>query len=87
MLIVTAESDPEAARNPVNGGPWQTPAQDIDLVCGKTVNMAAAKSIVYRGRPYYFCSQDCREKFKAAPTSYVKVTTDQQGKEHRHGCC
>ena len=34
---------------------------------------AGAKSTVHDGHVYYFCSQDCRAKFEAAPTSYVKV--------------
>ena len=52
---------------------WLAPKQAVDPVCGMTVQTAGAKSSVYAGHVYYFCSQDCRAKFEAAPPSYVKV--------------
>ncbi len=54
---------------------WASRAQAVDPVCGMTVKTSAAKSAVYDGRPYYFCSQNCRDKFEAAPASYVKSAT------------
>jgi YHS domain-containing protein len=51
---------------------WVAPDRAVDPVCGTTVQTAAAKSVVYDGHVYYFCSQDCRAKFEAAPTSYVR---------------
>ncbi len=81
-------SNPDDRRNPTGGGPWQAPAQDVDPVCGKTVDTATAKSTVYQGHVYYFCSQDCQEKFEAAPASYAKAAASvPQMKEHHHGCC
>ncbi len=50
---------------------WIPPAEDVDPVCGKTVNTAAAKSSVHEGSVYYFCSRECREVFEAAPEQYV----------------
>jgi YHS domain-containing protein len=47
--------------------------QGVDPVCGMTVQTNTAKSAVHNGRAYYFCSEDCRQKFEAAPTSYVKA--------------
>jgi YHS domain-containing protein len=47
-------------------------AEAVDPVCGMTVPTATAKSSMYDGRAYYFCSQDCREKFEASPKSYLK---------------
>jgi len=38
-----------------------------------TVQTAGAKSTVYDGHAYYFCSQSCRAKFEATPASYAKV--------------
>ncbi|HQT79651.1 MAG TPA: YHS domain-containing protein [Rhodopila sp.] len=59
-----------------------------DPVCGKTVKAAAAKTAVYQGQVYYFCSQNCREKFEAAPASYAKSQSmASPQKEHQHGCC
>jgi YHS domain-containing protein len=74
--------------NPADSRQWQLPARDVDPVCGKMVDTATAKSTVYRGRAYYFCSQECREKFEAAPASYVKVVTGAfQSRENHHGHC
>ena len=36
------------------------PAKDIDPICGMTVETAEAKSSVFDGRIYYFCSASCR---------------------------
>ena len=51
---------------------WLAPKKAVDPVCGMTVQTAGAKSAVHDGQVYYFCSQDCRQKFEAAPASYVK---------------
>lgn len=42
-----------------------------DPVCGMEVEAAKAKTSVYDGRTFYFCSNDCREKFEADPASYA----------------
>jgi len=44
----------------------------VDPVCRMTVQTAGAKSAVHNGRVYYFCSQDCRQKFESNPASYLK---------------
>lgn len=66
---------------------WIPPEKDVDPVCGKTISTAAAKSAVYDGHVYYFCSRECRERFEAAPQSYLSLTdTDSiEAKEHAHG--
>ncbi|KAB2850230.1 MAG: heavy metal translocating P-type ATPase [Hyphomicrobiaceae bacterium] len=44
-----------------------------DPVCGMEVDADAARHReMYEGRPYYFCSAKCREKFIAEPARYVK---------------
>lgn len=44
-----------------------------DPVCGMMVSESAAKGHHdYKGGHYYFCSEDCLNKFKAAPEKYVK---------------
>ncbi|KGE78575.1 MULTISPECIES: YHS domain-containing protein [Halomonas] len=50
---------------------WTPPAEDVDPVCGKTVDTAGAKPSVHDGHVYYFCSRDCRERFEAAPEHYL----------------
>src|SRR5262245_61403433 len=43
-----------------------------DPVCGMTVDPHTAKHrFTYEGRPYYFCSARCREKFAADPRQYL----------------
>jgi YHS domain-containing protein len=41
-----------------------------DPVCGMKVSTTEAKTSVHRGSIYYFCSQQCREKFEASPAIY-----------------
>ena len=50
------------------------PAQGVkDPVCGMTVDPHTAKHRhTHNGRPYYFCSAGCREKFVANPTQYLE---------------
>jgi Cu+-exporting ATPase len=44
-----------------------------DPVCGMTVDPQTAKyRHTHAGRPYYFCSAQCREKFVAEPACYLK---------------
>ena len=56
------------------GARWTPPTKDIDPVCGMTIETAGSKSTVYDGHVYYFCSQDCRDKFEASPKSYTSGT-------------
>lgn len=65
---------------------WSPPEKDVDPVCGMTVDTKNARSSVYDGHVYYFCSQDCRDKFEASPTTYIKgPATPPQPMEHVHG--
>ncbi len=44
----------------------------IDSVCGMTVDeKSTALRTEYQGSQYYFCSDNCRHKFLAAPQKYV----------------
>lgn len=54
---------------------WIPPVTDVDPVCGKTVGTNGAKSSIHDGQVYYFCSQDCRERFEAAPDRYLNKPT------------
>jgi YHS domain-containing protein len=75
--------DKDAPRNP-EGLRWTPPETDIDPVCGKSVRSDRAKSSVYDGLVYYFCSRECRERFEAAPQLYVGPKADQQSKQMDH---
>lgn len=45
-----------------------------DPVCGMAVDeqYAAGKS-GYKGEMYYFCSQDCKDKFDRSPEQYAET--------------
>ena len=44
-----------------------------DPVCGMSIDPSTAKySTTYKDKKYYFCSEDCLNKFKAEPTKYAK---------------
>lgn len=66
---------------------WVAPATDIDPVCRKTVNTDTAKSTVYAGKVYYFCSNEDRDRFEAAPQRYVasEANPEPSQMEHSHG--
>jgi Cu+-exporting ATPase len=47
-------------------------ANDLkDPVCGMTVTESSPHHLEHAGRPYYFCSANCKAKFAAAPDKYV----------------
>jgi len=63
----------------------QPPARATDPVCGMTVETGSAKSSLYRGQAYYFCSAACRDKFEASPSAFAKSEGSSQMKEVEHG--
>jgi YHS domain-containing protein len=69
-----------------SGDRLQEPGTAIDPVCGMTVATPGAKSSIYRGKAYYFCSADCRDKFEAAPQEFAGEAPARtvQG-AHHHG--
>src|SRR5688572_8026119 len=42
-----------------------------DPVCGMTVDITTAYSEALGGETYYFCSEQCRQRFDANPASYT----------------
>ncbi len=62
--------DSKETRGPDNPV-WVPPETDTDPVCEKTVQTADARSSVFDGHVYYFCSRECREIFEAAPETYL----------------
>lgn len=59
------------------------PALATDPVCGMTVTAAGAKSAIFGGKAWYFCSAACRDKFEAAPQQYAKPgLTSPSGEPH-----
>lgn len=67
----------------VGGALWAPPGKAVDPVCGMSVEPATSRSAVHDGHGFYFCSQDCREKFEAMPASYTGIgIVEQQAMEH-----
>ena len=50
---------------------WIAPSKAVDPVCGEIVATDKARSNVFEGDVYYFCSRECREVFEAAPDIYL----------------
>ena len=46
-----------------------------DLVCGMDVDPkdpdVTARKVEYKGKAYFFCSDDCKAKFEKNPAAYV----------------
>jgi YHS domain-containing protein len=51
------------------------PAQATDPVCGMTIDTKDAQTSQYKGKTYYFCSRDDKEKFDKSPDKYAKDTS------------
>ena len=50
----------------------------FDLACGTKVKKSEAKvSYEYKGKTYYFCSEQCKEKFVKDPEKYIKEGEEQ----------
>jgi YHS domain-containing protein len=61
-------------------------AQQRDPVCGMMVDPAnAAGESTYGNTTYYFCSENCRQRFEANPTAFIaagtRSGTEQSGAE------
>ncbi len=47
--------------------------KEMDLVCGMWIVIGPdTLSESFEGKPYYFCEEGCRVKFKRSPTQYMK---------------
>ncbi|RPJ69339.1 MAG: YHS domain-containing protein [Acidobacteria bacterium] len=62
-----------AARSAFAGQEAQQPEKVKDVVCGMQIDPAKAKGgkSEYKGKTYYFCSEDCKKKFDKEPAKYV----------------
>src|SRR5437868_7007642 len=47
------------------------PTKAVDPVCGMSVNPARALNTTHRGRPYYFCSPSCLDRFRVNPEQFL----------------
>ena len=47
-----------------------------DPVCGMQVNAATAIRAEQQGHPYYFCSEQCRQRFVEAPKRFIRIEAE-----------
>jgi trehalose synthase len=48
--------------------------EERDPVCGMRVDPHKALEYVYRGESYHFCSESCREQFRATPEYFLRMS-------------
>lgn len=74
---------------PGDAGPiqWPPPETAIDPVCRVSVRTDSARSTVYGGAVYYFCSGEHRDAFEAEPQRYAGFgnVASSPAMEHQHG--
>lgn len=79
-----------ASKMVTDSNPLQTDSTvQLDPVCGMEVDtmLAGLRKSTYAGKTYYFCSTECKRKFDANPSAYVKPAAprDESGKQpHAH---
>ena len=54
-----------------------TPEHPLCTVCGMDVDPKVAPKSVFKGLTYYFCSEDDKKTFDAAPDKYITAATPQ----------
>jgi YHS domain-containing protein len=48
----------------------------VDPVCGMRISRATGGATIdYLGHPYFFCSDECRQRFAAEPLRYIRFET------------
>jgi YHS domain-containing protein len=75
------ENRPEAESGDLR---WQPPEKVKDLICGKMIKTATAKSSVLNGFVYYFCSNECREQFETRMAALGKASGAKQPDQLEH---
>ena len=76
------EAVPEHVEEAVEGEMAEEAAgMAVDPVCGMEVAMEGAITHEYEGNMYYFCSEDCRDKFMADPATYMMPEEDMPEEE------
>ncbi|MCL5665552.1 MAG: YHS domain-containing protein [Candidatus Thermoplasmatota archaeon] len=44
----------------------------IDVICGMKVKESTPLKSEFKGKTYYFCSEQCKEKFDQNPVKYSR---------------
>ena len=86
-FLIDSESKMRMAAAGMNAPPQgeKTAQRATDPVCGMEVSVEAAKALgqtlEHRGKSYYFCTAECKEKFEKNPEPYLAKPVS---KELRH---
>jgi Cu(I)/Ag(I) efflux system membrane fusion protein len=68
-FLVDSESRMKAAAAGIYGDSAKDPVCGMDVDIGKAT--AGGRKVDYLGATYYFCSDACKQKFQAAPASFL----------------
>ncbi|MFV2004179.1 MAG: YHS domain-containing protein, partial [Gammaproteobacteria bacterium] len=68
------EADPEQYTQP----PAESDVQLKDPVCGMDVTADSEHHLHHKDHEYYFCSENCKEKFEASPDTYLNPVAEQK---------
>jgi len=49
--------------------------EERDPVCGMRLDPGQALEYEYSGQPYHFCSESCRQQFRAAPEYFLRASS------------
>ncbi|MEP6971306.1 MAG: heavy metal-binding domain-containing protein, partial [Betaproteobacteria bacterium] len=75
-MDMTAGHGHEDHSQPNHSGSAATPGNNgglKDPVCGMGVTAQSQHQLEHEGRPFYFCSAQCKTKFAASPAKYVNT--------------
>lgn len=74
MLVVTGCAAPDTERSSAATQPHAeclVCKYDNDLACVDVKVEPGTPTALYGGKPYYFCSDHCRDEFSKSPEKYV----------------
>jgi membrane fusion protein, copper/silver efflux system len=68
-----AANPPTSGMPATKGGVPAAAATVKDVVCGMDIDPnGAAGQVEYEGKTYFFCSNDCKQRFEKSPKQYIK---------------
>jgi YHS domain-containing protein len=73
LLLVACDqkSEPRAPEHSMPASPAASADKAKDVVCGMFVEKSKSTKLTHEGADYYFCSDNCANKFKAEPKKYA----------------
>ncbi len=73
LLVLSCGKEAEPAKTPPSTMPAPAASGDMakDVICGMTMDKAKMIRHAHEGAAYYFCAEECVERFKADPKKHV----------------